>query len=89
MKTTCILALLVLLLPSDLAIAQNLVITNGHIIDGTGRTINRGTIVIREGRIASVSDAAVDTPGTIVIDVQGMTVMPGLIDTHRHDLSGV
>ena len=64
--------------------AQNLVITNARIIDGNGGFIPRGSVVIRNGRIASVSAGNASEPGARQIDVRGMTVMPGFIDDHRH-----
>jgi imidazolonepropionase-like amidohydrolase len=65
--------------------AQNLVITNAHILDGKGGDIARGTVVVRDGMIASVGTAPAPTiPGARVIDAGGMTVMPGFIDAHRH-----
>lgn len=68
--------------------AQDLVITNAHIIDGNGGVIPRGTVVVRNGRIASVAPGATAAPGLMVIDAKGMTVMPGLIDAHRHIIQG-
>ena len=71
------------------AAAQNLVITNARILDGTGKVIERGALVIRDGKIASVAagnPAAV--PGARVINARGMTVMPGFIDAHRHPIPG-
>ena len=35
--------------------AQNLTITNARILDGTGKVIDRGAVVVRDGKIASVS----------------------------------
>ena len=63
---------------------QNLVITNARIIDGNGGVIPRGSVVIRNGRIASVSAGNASEPGARQLDVRGMTVMPGFIDDHRH-----
>lgn len=68
--------------------AQNLVITNARILDGTGRVIERGSVVVRDGKIVSVSAGAVDAQGTRVIDAQGKTVLPGFIDAHRHVVRG-
>lgn len=71
------------------AAAQNLVITNARILDGTGKVIARGAVVVRDGKIASVAagnPAAV--PGARVINARGMTVMPGFIDAHRHPIPG-
>jgi imidazolonepropionase-like amidohydrolase len=83
----CTMAMLLSLAPRQIAFAQDLVITNARIIDGTGQTIERGSIAVVGGRISSVSDAIVDPGGFLVIDAQGMTVMPGFIDTHRHDIA--
>jgi len=68
--------------------AQNLTITNARILDGTGRVIERGAVVIRDGKIASVSAAAPAAGGGRTIDAGGKTVMPGFIDGHRHIVTG-
>jgi imidazolonepropionase-like amidohydrolase len=71
------------------AAAQNLVITNARILDGSGKVIERGAIVVRDGRIASVSAGnPTAVPGARVINARGMTVMPGFIDAHRHPIPG-
>jgi imidazolonepropionase-like amidohydrolase len=64
--------------------AQNLVIANARIIDGNGGVLPRGSIVVREGRIVSVSDRPASVGGARTIDARGMTLMPGFIDDHRH-----
>ena len=68
--------------------AQDLVITNARIIVGTGATIDRGSIVVRNGRIVSVAAGAPSTPGAPTIDAKGMTALPGFIDAHRHIMGG-
>ena len=40
------------------AAAQNLVISNARIIVGPGRSIEKGAVVIKNGRIASVTGGA-------------------------------
>ena len=57
----------------------DVVIRNGHIIDGTGSPWYSGDIGIRNGRIATIgvlSDAAAKR----TIDAKGMVVAPGFID---------
>jgi imidazolonepropionase-like amidohydrolase len=76
------------LLLADSAAAQNLTITNGRILDGTGRVIERGSVVVQDGKIVSVSAAAPAAGSGRTIDAAGKTVMPGLIDAHRHIVSG-
>jgi len=68
--------------------AQNLTITNARILDGTGRVIERGAVVVRDGKIASVSATAPATTTGRTINANGKTVMPGLIDAHRHIVTG-
>src|SRR5512138_3589738 len=70
------------------AYAQNLTITNARILDGTGRVIERGAIVVRDGKIASVSATAPAAAAGRTINAAGKTVMPGLIDAHRHIVTG-
>jgi len=70
------------------AYAQNLTITNARILDGTDRVIERGVVVVRDGKIASVSATAPAAGGGRTINAGGKTVMPGLIDAHRHIVTG-
>ena len=69
--------------------AQDLVITNARIVVGNGTVVNQGTVVVRTGRIVSVS-AGPAAPGGQgrVLDARGATAMPGFIDAHRHVNTG-
>ena len=84
--TTFILALTATLSLAAAAAAQNLVISNARIIVGPGQTIERGAIVVTNGRITSVGagQAPAAPAGATVIDGTGMTVIAGFIDDHRH-----
>src|SRR5579862_2959493 len=68
--------------------AQNVAITNARVIVGNGAVINSGTIVVRAGKIVSVSTGAANAAGLQVIDAKGMTAMAGFIDAHRHVNTG-
>jgi N-acyl-D-amino-acid deacylase len=57
----------------------DLVITNGHIIDGTGSPWYSGDIGIRDGKIAAIGNLATATC-TRTIDAAGKVVAPGFID---------
>jgi len=57
----------------------DLVLTNGHIIDGTGSPWYSGDLGIREGKIAAIGNLA-NAPRKRTIDVQGQVVAPGFID---------
>jgi imidazolonepropionase-like amidohydrolase len=77
-----------MMIAASSAYAQNLTITNARILDGTGRVIERGSIVVRDGKIASVSATAPSGASGRTINAGGKTVMPGLIDAHRHIVTG-
>src|SRR5262245_47975386 len=81
------LAALAVLAPTP-ALAQDIAITNARIIVGSGQVIDSGTIVVRGGRIVSVSAGAGNTQGLKVIDAKGMSAMPGFIDGHKHINTG-
>jgi imidazolonepropionase-like amidohydrolase len=85
---TAMLVAAALFLVSAAAGAQDLAITNARILDGTGRVIERGTVVVSGGKIAAVSATATAPSGVRSIDAGGKTVMPGLIDAHRHLVRG-
>ena len=71
------------------AFAQDLVIANARILDGNGGVIERGTLVVRDGRIAAVGATAGGAPANARrLDAGGRTVMPGFIDAHRHIVQG-
>src|SRR5690349_12468920 len=57
----------------------DIVITNGHIIDGTGSPWYSGEVGIRDGRIAAIGNLAA-ARRTRTIDVHGKVVAPGFID---------
>ncbi|MDA1258469.1 MAG: amidohydrolase family protein [Chloroflexi bacterium] len=61
-------------------------ITGATLIDGTGRDpVQNATVLIGDdGRITSVGQSDQLPRGVEVIEVSGMTVMPGLIDCHVH-----
>src|SRR5512139_3230494 len=76
-------AAMALLLPA-IAQAQELTITNARIIVGNGDVIGNGSIVVRGGRIDSVSAGKPARTAGRVIDARGGSLMPGFIDAHRH-----
>jgi imidazolonepropionase-like amidohydrolase len=65
------------------------VIKGGTVIDGTGRSpFEKGLVVVEGSKIGFVGkEGDIDLPqgeDVEVIDVEGKTVMPGLIDSHVH-----
>jgi len=63
------------------------VLKGGRLIDGTGaHPVAGATVVVRDQRIEAVTTrAGGDWPSDAeIIDVSGMTILPGLIDCHDH-----
>jgi enamidase len=64
-------------------------LTNGILIDGTGRKPTEfSNIVLERNRITRVNSKEAYPQDTAVIDLNSMTVLPGLIDCHLH-LGGI
>jgi imidazolonepropionase-like amidohydrolase len=59
-------------------------ITNARIVPAAGATIERGTVVIRDGLIVAVGASAGVPADARVIDGSGLTVYPGLIDSYTN-----
>jgi dihydroorotase/N-acyl-D-amino-acid deacylase len=82
-NATQILIFLAFVLLSSLALTQtpgfDLVITHGHIIDGTGSPWYSGDVGIRDGRIAAIGNLTA-APRKRTIDAAGKVVAPGFID---------
>ena len=63
-------------------------IRGGRIFDGVGEELLEDVEVLVDGdRIAEVSDVSIRSETAEVIDLQGRTLMPGLIDAHFHALA--
>jgi Tol biopolymer transport system component len=66
---------------------EPLLITNAKVIDGTGAEDPAlSDVLVRSGRIARIARAGRIRPGrgAQIIDADGRTLMPGLIDLHVH-----
>ena len=60
----------------------DLVLKNCNVIDGTGNEPYNADIAIKDGKICSIASGILG--GEKVIDVEGLTVTPGWIDSHSH-----
>jgi N-acyl-D-amino-acid deacylase len=76
-----VLVLICALLPAacDAQEAYDLIIANGHIIDGSGSPWYAGDIGISDGRIAAIGNLS-NAATKRTIDAHGMVVAPGFID---------
>jgi dihydroorotase/N-acyl-D-amino-acid deacylase len=75
---------LIIVLACGLLFAQapqplDIVITNGHIIDGTGSPWYSGDVGIRDGKITAIGNLR-EVPRQRTIDAAGKVVAPGFID---------
>jgi N-acyl-D-aspartate/D-glutamate deacylase len=60
----------------------DLLIKNGLVVDGTGKSGRRANVAITDGRIAEIG--AVEGSASRTIDASGLVVAPGFIDPHTH-----
>src|SRR5580765_5539008 len=71
-----------------LAQAPDTVLINGKVLTVDAQFSTREALAVRGGRIAAVGTTAdirkLAGPATRTIDLQGRTVIPGLIDSHMH-----
>lgn len=58
-----------------------IVIHADRVLDGRGKVISAGTVVVIGDKISTVGKAPA---GAITYDLKGMTLLPGLIDAHSH-----
>ena len=64
---------------------DSLAILGGRIVPVEGDVIERGTVLIEDGRIAAIGGPELVVPaGTTVVPAEGSWVLPGFIDAHTH-----
>lgn len=77
------------LLMSSPGMAQVTIIKAGRLIDPDAGTVLRNQVIVVKGnKFESVGNNAAIPPDAKVIDLSGMTVLPGLIDCHTHLADG-
>ena len=63
--------------------AETYVIRNATIMTVSKGTL-KGSIVVKDGRIAEVGEKVMEPAGAKIIDAAGQYVIPGIIDCHSH-----
>jgi N-acyl-D-amino-acid deacylase len=74
---------IVVLLVVATASAENLVLINGTIIDGTLKARFAGSVRIRDGKVTDIGVVR-PAPGETTLDIKGMIVAPGFVDLQNH-----
>ncbi len=75
------------ILTRDMYRHSSTLVQNTKIFVGNGTVIERGAVLIRNGKIAEVFGAPPANPKALnaeIVDAAGKTLMPGLIDMHVH-----
>jgi imidazolonepropionase-like amidohydrolase/ABC-type multidrug transport system permease subunit len=71
----------------QLARSNSYLIRGARIFVGNGKVIESGAILVRDGKIAEVFEGEGPDPKTAkatLIEAEGKTILPGLIDVHVH-----
>lgn len=55
---------------------------NGLVVDGSGRKPYHANVYVADGKIAAITEAML--PAKETLDVSGLAITPGFIDTHSH-----
>jgi len=64
-------------------------LVGARLLDGTGRDpVERVTVTVQDDRITEIAEGVATTRDDEVVDVEGLTLMPGIINAHTH-LGGV
>ena len=67
--------------------APTVVLAHVRVIDGTGKpAVDDQNVVIEHGKITRIESGHTTSPGpdTTVLEMQGYTVMPGIVGMHDH-----
>lgn len=66
----------------------DLLLINGTIDTLTDRAPRVSALAVRDGKVAGLGDSATKLRGaaTVVVDLEGAYVMPGLLDVHNHHM---
>jgi imidazolonepropionase-like amidohydrolase/ABC-type multidrug transport system permease subunit len=74
-------------LARDMRRNRTLLIRNARLFIGDGSVIERGSVLVKDGRIGEVYTTEPPGPDTVkaaIVDAAGKTLLPGLIDVHVH-----
>src|SRR5271168_1920206 len=84
MRATVLLMPLLLAGFTALAPAQNILIKNATVLTVAKGSIENGSVLIQNGKIAAVGKNISAPAGATIVDGTGKFLMPGIIDCHSH-----
>ncbi len=62
----------------------DVLIVNATILDGTGRRLDRASLLLTGGRVTAIGEGLGAADGVEVIDASGRWITPGIVDPHSH-----
>lgn len=65
-------------------VKYDVIITDGTVIDGTGKPGYRASVAVKDDRIAAVGPNLINESAYRKVDAGGKVVCPGFIDVHCH-----
>lgn len=85
-RSLCILSVALLFSYAAAAQSMKTALVGARIIPIVGMPIENGYLLVQNGKILDVGDATDKffTADTVIVDVKGKVIMPGLVDTHSH-----
>lgn len=63
---------------------MQLLLANAHLVDATMEEPRQGNVLVEDGIIRDLDARPGAAEGRVVVDLHGLTLMPGLIDCHVH-----
>lgn len=66
------------------ALAQDLVLTGGSVIDVRTSAVQVASVQVRDGIIEAVAPTLTPRPGAAMVDARDHWVIPGLVELHTH-----
>lgn len=64
--------------------SASVAVTGGRVVPVAGDTVEPGTVLVLDGRIAAVGASAEIPDGVPVVDATGRWVLPGFVEAHAH-----
>jgi imidazolonepropionase-like amidohydrolase len=84
-KTSLVSAVALLLAFARIADGQTTAFVGGRVIDGAGRVIDNGVVVINGAAISAVGPLSTPIPADATrVDLNGKTILPGIVNAHGH-----